>query len=70
MANLVALMINVRNKGEAAIVGSQSHINLVERGSMSAIGSIHPIVVKNQDDGTFDLEELKYSIPPDSVNLA
>lgn len=69
MSNLIAMMVNVRMKGESAIVGSKSHINLVERGGMAAIGSIHPVVVSNNDDGTMDLDQLEYSVPPVSVNL-
>lgn len=47
MGNLISLMVNARNKGEGAIIGSQAHVYCIERGGMSAIGSIHPIVVKN-----------------------
>ena len=52
------MMTNVRMKGEGAIVGSLAHVYNIERGGMSAIGGIHPIVVPNKPDGTMDLNEL------------
>jgi threonine aldolase len=69
MSNLISMMVNVRIKGEAAILGSNSHIYCIERGGISAIGSIHPIVVNNKPDATFDLKELEYIIPPNSEHL-
>lgn len=64
MSNLVSMMVNVRQKGDAAIIGNISHIYCIERGGISALGSIHPIALKNEIDGTIDLKELEYSIPP------
>lgn len=45
MSNLIGMMLNVRQKGEGAIVGHLSHVYNIERGGMSALGGIHPIVV-------------------------
>ena len=70
MSNLIGMMINVRVKGEAAIIGSLSHIYNIERGGISALGGIHPIVVPNQADGTMNLKEIEYIIPPNSIHLA
>lgn len=70
MSNLIGMMINVRMKGEGAIIGSLSHIYNIERGGISALGGIHPIVVQNQPDGTMDLKELEYIIPPNSIHLS
>ncbi len=47
MSNLIGMMINAREKGEGAIVGHLSHVYNIERGGMSALASIHPIVVRN-----------------------
>ena len=44
MSNLIGMMVNVRIKGEGAIVGHLSHVYNIERGGMSALGGIHPIV--------------------------
>lgn len=64
MSNLISMMIHVRTKGDGAILGNLSHIYNIERGGISAIGSIHPMVVNNLPDGTMDLTELEYMIPP------
>lgn len=64
------MMVNVREKGEGAIVGHLSHVYNIERGGMSALGNIHPIVVQNQKDGTMDLKDIAYTIPPNSIHLS
>ena len=70
MSNLIAFMINVRGKGEGAILGSLSHVYNIERGGISALGGIHPIIVPNKPDGTMDLNQLAYIIPPNSIHLS
>lgn len=45
MANLIAMMTNCKLKGEGALIGNLSHVYGIERGGISAIGSIHPMVV-------------------------
>lgn len=70
MSNLIGLMVNVRQKGEAAMIGSHSHVLNIERGGMSAIGGIHPIAIQNLPDGSMDLNELEYNIPPVSDHLS
>jgi threonine aldolase len=47
MANLIALMVNCREKGDGAIIGDFSHLNMWERGNMAAVGSIMPITIQN-----------------------
>ena len=70
MGNLMGMMINVRMKGEGAMVGHLSHVYNIERGGISAIGGVHPIVVNNLPDGTLDLQHLEYMIPPNSYHLS
>jgi threonine aldolase len=70
MSNLIGMMLNVRIKGEGAIVGHMSHVYNIERGGMSALGGIHPIVVQNQPDGTMDLKDIEYAIPPNNIHLS
>ncbi|CDW81197.1 threonine aldolase [Stylonychia lemnae] len=70
MSNLICMMIHCRVKGEAAILGDQSHIYNIERGGISALGGIHPIVVSNTKEGSLDLKQLKRAIPPSSYHLA
>ena len=47
MSNLICLMVNVKLKGEGAIIGSISHVYSIERGGMSNVGGIHPLVIPN-----------------------
>ena len=70
MSNLIGMMVNVRGKGEGAILGHLSHIYNIERGGISALGSIHPIVARNQQNGSIALEDLEASIPPNNMHLS
>ena len=70
MSNLIGMMINVRVKGEGAIVGHLSHVYNIERGGMSALGGIHPIVVQNQPNGTMNINDIWAAIPPNSIHLS
>jgi threonine aldolase len=70
MSNLIGMMINAREKGEGAIVGHLSHVYNIERGGMSALASIHPIVVRNQPDGTMNLSDIEEAIPPNNIHLS
>jgi threonine aldolase len=58
MSNLISMMVNVRVKGEGAILGHLSHVYNIERGGMSALGGIHPIVVQNQPNGTMKIDDI------------
>jgi len=60
MANLIGFMLHCRQKGDAAIIGDMSHINNWERGNIAAAGSIMPITLRNEADGTLDLEEVDF----------
>lgn len=70
MSNLIGMMVNVRIKGEGAILGHNSHIYNIERGGISAIGGIHPIIVPNELDGTMLLKNIENAIPPNSIHLS
>jgi threonine aldolase len=62
MANLMALMLHCKKKGDAAILGHMSHILNYERGGMSQFGGVHPLVVPNFPDATFDMKEVDFVI--------
>ncbi len=55
-------------EGEEAIMGHVSHTFLNEAGGSAAVGGIHPRTVRNQPDGTMDLNELEAAIR-DPANL-
>jgi len=42
MANIIGLMAHCRQKGDAAIIGSLTHINNWERGNIAGLGGIMP----------------------------
>lgn len=62
-ANLIAMMLIANQKGEAVIIGDNSHIAHYERGGMSSIGSVFPRVIQNLPDGTLDLHQIKHEVP-------
>jgi hypothetical protein len=47
MSNLIGMMINVRVKGEHAILGHQSNAYNIGRDGMSTLGGINPILLDN-----------------------
>lgn len=61
MGNLVALLTHCQ-RGHEIILGDQSHTFLNEAGGAAALGGIHPHIVKNQEDGTLLLPEVKAAI--------
>ena len=61
MGNTAAVMAHV-GRGEAFIVGDQSHIYLNEQGSASTIGGAPRVVVRTDAGGMFDLRELRANI--------
>ena len=67
MGNLTALLVHCQ-RGDEAIVGSQSHIYLNEAGGMSALGGIQPCPVQNQPDGTLALDDVLASIRTEDVH--
>jgi threonine aldolase len=58
MGNLISAMIHCQDKGDAIVLGNQSHMKKYERANLASIGSIYPLTVKNNKDGTLDLDEL------------
>ena len=60
MSNLIA-MITHTGKGEAVLLGKESHIYLAEAGSISRIAGLIPVLVK-ENEGMMDLDEIDYYI--------
>ena len=61
MGNLVSLLAQC-GRGDEVIVGDQAHTYVYEQGGMAALGGIHPRVLRNQPDGTLDLDEIMAAI--------
>jgi len=60
MANVIALMIHCKEKGDAAIIGDLSHIHNWERGNPATAASVYPIIIKNEPDGTIPHDEIEF----------
>lgn len=61
MANLISVLTHC-NRGEEVILGDKSHIFYYESGGISAFGGIHSHQLKNNDDGTINLNDIESSI--------
>ena len=64
MGNLASFLAHC-GRGDEAILGHLSHTHLYEAGGISALGGIHPRVLKNQADGTLDPTEVEGAIRDD-----
>lgn len=53
------MMILGKRKGDGVIIGDNSHIANYERGGISSLGSVFPRILKNQDNGTIAIDEIK-----------
>ncbi len=68
MGNLICLLTHC-GRGDEAILGDQSHIFVNEAGGISALGGINPHTIRNQPDGTMDLEEIEGAIRADNIHF-
>ena len=68
MANLVAVLTHCQ-RGDEVILGDQSHTFLYEAGGISSFGGVHSRQIKNYDDGTMLLEDIKNSIRKKDVHF-
>ncbi|XP_030558899.1 probable low-specificity L-threonine aldolase 2 [Drosophila novamexicana] len=62
MGNLLAVMVHCNRRGSEAIVGDLSHIFLYEQGGSAHLAGVQLATIRNQQDGTFSLEELRHKI--------
>ena len=61
MANLISVLTHC-DRGDEILLGDKSHIFYYEAGGVSAFGGIHSHQLKNKDDGTIDINEIKNNI--------
>lgn len=62
MGNLISIMVHCNRRGEEAIVGDMSHVFLYEQGGAASIAGVLLNPIRNKDDGTFSLDELRLKI--------
>lgn len=61
MGNLISVLTHC-GRGDEAILGDRSHIFLNEVGGISALGGVHPRILRNNDDGTLSLHDVEKAI--------
>ena len=62
--NLASLMAHCDRRGCEIIVGDKQHIYLHEQGGTATLAGIHSRVLRNNDDGTMDVDEIERAIRP------
>ena len=68
MGNLIASLVH-SDRGTEAIMGHKSHTFIYESGGISSYGGIHSHQLKNNEDGTIDLNLIKDAIRADDVHF-
>lgn len=69
MGNLISLLVHC-GRGDQAIIGDASHINLWEQNGASSLGGISLRTVPNNLDGTIVDSAIESAINPDNIHCA
>lgn len=62
MGNLISVLVHCNIRGSEVILGDNCHIHIYENGGISTIGGVHPRSVRNNKDGTMDLDLIEAAI--------
>ncbi|XP_027111201.1 probable low-specificity L-threonine aldolase 1 [Coffea eugenioides] len=62
MGNLICVLTHCPIRGSEVILGDSCHIHIYENGGISTIGGVHPRTVKNNEDGTMDINQIEAAI--------
>lgn len=62
MGNLISVLVHCDVRGSEVILGNNSHIHIYENGGIATIGGVHPRPVKNNEDGTMDIDLIEDAI--------
>lgn len=62
MGNLISVLVHCEIRGSEVILGDNCHIHIYENGGISTIGGVHPRPVKNNEDGTMDIDLIEAAI--------
>ncbi|KAJ8764634.1 hypothetical protein K2173_006716 [Erythroxylum novogranatense] len=62
MGNLISVLTHCDIRGSEVILGDNSHIHIYENGGISTIGGVHARTVKNNKDGTMDINLIESAI--------
>ena len=69
MSNLIAIMAHC-SRGETALIGQGSHIQVYEQGGIASIANVFPNPVPELPDGSFDLSVLQSKILPPNPHFS
>ncbi|GLT95114.1 hypothetical protein SLE2022_128160 [Rubroshorea leprosula] len=69
MGNLISVLVHCDIRGSEVILGDNSHVHIFENGGIATLGGVHPRTVKNNDDGTMDIELIEAAIRNPSWEL-
>lgn len=69
MANLICVLTHCQIRGSEVILGDYSHIHIYENGGISTLGGVHPRTVRNNDDGTMDIDRIEEAIRDPSFEI-
>jgi len=69
MGNLVSVLAHCDVRGSEVILVDDSHIHLYENGGVSTVGGVHPETVRNNADGTMDIDRIVAAIRPPGGGL-
>lgn len=67
MGNLVAVLATCE-RGDEVIMGDLGHTFLFEGGGISALGGVFPHTLRNQANGTIDINEIRAAIRPNDIH--
>ena len=68
MGNLISILVHAP-RGTEVILGDKSHTFIYEAGGISAFGGIHSHQLKNNTNGTIDLDRIQNAIRDDNVHF-
>ncbi|KAI8556219.1 hypothetical protein RHMOL_Rhmol05G0235200 [Rhododendron molle] len=69
MGNLISVLVHCEIRGSEVILGDKSHIHIYENGGISTIGGVHPRTVKNNEDGTMDIDLIEAAIRDPKLDI-
>lgn len=68
MGNVVAILTHA-GRGDEMLLGDLAHTFLYEGGAAAGLAGVHPHILRNEDDGTIDLDAIEAAIRPDNVHF-
>lgn len=67
MGNLIAVLSTCQ-RGDEVIMGELGHTFLFEGGGVSALGGVFPHILRNQADGSIEIDDLQKAIRPNDIH--